>query len=172
MEIASGYEEIERLLAMTVLREPNQDELERGTPLSTRGTPLCTRSVYDWRFRDRKWKRRCRFVAREFRSGDRGDALTFAPTSGIGGKLVMLLHGWTLSFLDIKDAFLLVPQQEWVLVARPSWWDPSSTPGNCSGKICCLLDGPPADPQLREHSFVAKFVQTQGEEHRGMFSCG
>lgn len=46
---------------------------------------------------------------------------------------MLLLHvcfGWLLSFLDIKDAFLLVPQRELVLVAKPSWWDPMSTSGN------------------------------------------
>lgn len=96
VEIAAGFEEIERLLKMGVIRDPTQEELEQGTPLSTR-------SVYDWRFRENKWKRSCRFVAREFRGGDRGDATAFAPTSGIGAKLVMLLHvccGWLATFLS------------------------------------------------------------------------
>lgn len=31
-----------------------------------------------------------------------------------------------LSFLDIKDASLLVPQQECVLVSMPTWWKPET----------------------------------------------
>ena len=30
---------------------------------------------------------------------------------------------WYLSFIDIKDAFLLVPQREKILVEKPSWWN-------------------------------------------------
>ena len=55
---AAGFEEISRLLDMKVLREPTAEERERGTLLTTR-------SVYDWRNRG-GWKRRCRYVAREF----------------------------------------------------------------------------------------------------------
>ena len=66
-------------------------------------------------------------MAREFRGNDRGCPETFAPTLGIGSKLVLLLHiclRWFLSFMDIKDAFLLVLQQErvLVLVEQPRWY--------------------------------------------------
>eukprot|EP00435_Cladocopium_sp_Y103_P026822 s1787_g6.t1 len=118
LDEAAGYEEIRRLLEMGVIDEPSQDDLDQGTILSTR-------SVMDWRFRDQKWQRRCRFVAREFRAGDRSTAATFAPTSGAGARLVMVAHccyNWLLAFLDIKDAFLLVPQREKILVAKPDWW--------------------------------------------------
>eukprot|EP00435_Cladocopium_sp_Y103_P030225 s3061_g7.t1 len=116
---AAGFEEINRLLEIGVLREPTPEERERGTLLTTR-------SVYDWRYRD-GWKRRCRYVAREFKGYSKNTAETFAPTSGIGSRLILLLHvylGWHLSFLDIRDAFLLVDQRECVLVAKPSWWRP------------------------------------------------
>ena len=79
----------------------------------------------DWRFRNQKWQRRCRYVAREFKAGDRGSASTFAPTSGAGARLIMIAHccyQWLLAFLDVKDAFLLVPQKEKILVQKPSWW--------------------------------------------------
>ena len=44
----------------------------------------------------------------------KGTSKTFAPTGGVGSKLAMLLHicfGWSLALIDIKDAFLLVPQK-------------------------------------------------------------
>ena len=118
LDEAAGFEEITRLLAMEVIREPSAEDLEQGAVLSTR-------SVMDWRFRNQKWQRRCRYVAREFKAGDRGSASTFAPTSGAGARLIMIAHccyQWLLAFLDVKDAFLLVPQKEKILVQKPSWW--------------------------------------------------
>jgi hypothetical protein len=115
-------EEIERLIDMKVFRDPSAEELRTGNPLTTR-------SVFDWRFRDQRWKRRCQFVAREFRCGDKSSSQTFAPASGVGSRLVMLLHvclKWMLSYVDVKDAFLSVPQIELVLVSVPSWWRPES----------------------------------------------
>ena len=70
---AAGFEEITRLLEMKVIEEPSVEDLEQGVVLSTR-------SVMDWRFRNQKWQRRCRYFAREFRAGDKGSAATFAPT--------------------------------------------------------------------------------------------
>ena len=73
----------------------------------------------DWRFQNQKWQRRCRYVAREFRAGDKGSAATFAPTSGVGARLVLVARccfQWLLAFLYIKDAFLLVPS------VRRFWW--------------------------------------------------
>lgn len=112
LDIQAGFTEIERLLKMGVVKEPTEDDLSHGTILTTR-------MVFDWRFRESGWLCRGRYVAREFRGSDRGSPETFAPTSGIGSRLVLLLHiclRWFLSFMDMKDAFLLVPQQERVLV--------------------------------------------------------
>ena len=73
IEEAAGQEEIELLLKMKVLEEPTEEELENGSIWTTR-------SVYDC------WKRRCRFVAREFRGGDASSSKTFAPDKvGPGG---------------------------------------------------------------------------------------
>ena len=80
----------------------------------------------DWRFRNQKWQRRCHYVAREFRGGDKGMASTFAPTPGAGARLVLVAHccyQWVLAFLDIKAAFVLVPQREKILVEKLSWWN-------------------------------------------------
>eukprot|EP00913_Durusdinium_trenchii_P016912 g15900.t1 len=51
IEEAAGQEEIERLLKMKVLEDPTEEELEKGSILTTR-------SVYDWRVREKRWKRR------------------------------------------------------------------------------------------------------------------
>ena len=64
LDEAAGYEEITRLLEMDVLQEPTNEDLEDGVVLSTR-------SVMDWRFREQRWRRRCRFVAREFKGSDK-----------------------------------------------------------------------------------------------------
>ena len=58
LDQATGYEEISRLPEMKVTHEPSARDLEEGTILSTR-------SVMDLRFRNQKWQRRCRYVARE-----------------------------------------------------------------------------------------------------------
>ena len=85
LDQAAGYEEISRLPEMKACHEPSAQDFEEGTILSTR-------SVMDWRFRNQKWQRRCRYVAREFRGGDKGMASTFAPTSGAGARLVLVGH--------------------------------------------------------------------------------
>ena len=121
IEEAAGQEEIERLLKMKVLEDPTPEELEEGSILTTR-------SVYDWRVREKRWKRRCRFVAREFRGGDASSSKTFAPTSSLSATRLLLsthvLMGWKIMFADIKDAFLLVSQTRLVLVEQPPWWRP------------------------------------------------
>ena len=66
VEAEAGITEITRLLAMGVMENPTPEEEEHGKLLSTR-------SVFDWRFRDGQWRRRCRYVAREFKAGDKGN---------------------------------------------------------------------------------------------------
>ena len=116
----AGIVEIDRLLEMGVLKDPTEEEMAKGVELSTT-------TVYDWRFREKRWKRGARFVAREFKGLSKGTAETFAPTAGVGARLTLLLHviyQWSLCFVDVKDAFLLVPQKTCVLVTRPPWWHP------------------------------------------------
>ena len=115
-------EEIEWLLSMAVLKDPTPEELQQVTLLSAR-------SVYDWRWGEMRWKRRCRFVAREFKGYTKGTAETFAPTAGVGARLVLLMrvvYKWMLQFVDVKDAFLLVFQKTCVLVTVPDWWQPEN----------------------------------------------
>ena len=130
IEAAAGQEEIQRLLNMGVLKEPSTSDLENGSILTTR-------SVFDWRVRNGKWKRRCRYVAREFRGNDQTTAETFAPTSSLAATRLLLatraILEWKLSFIDVKDAFLLVPQTKLVLVEQPAWWKPEELGEGSSG---------------------------------------
>ena len=86
---------------------------------------LDTRLVFDWRFRDEQWKRRARLVAREFRSGDASNEETFSPTSSkwiIQMFLVLaLVQQLCVLVMDVKDAFLTVPQRDLVIVEIPTW---------------------------------------------------
>ena len=130
IEAAAGQEEIQRLLEMEVLKEPSSSDLENGSILTTR-------SVFDWRVRSGRWKRRCRFVAREFRGHDQTTSETFAPTSSLAAtRLLLATHAilqWKLNFIDVKDAFLLVPQTKLVLVEQPAWWKPEELEGAANG---------------------------------------
>ena len=121
VERKSGEEEIQRLFDLNVIVEPNENDMREGILLSTT-------SVFDWRWRNQRWSRRCRLVAREFRAGDHSNASTYAPTSNsLINRLTLCMHlcyGWRLSFVDVKNAFLLVPQQEAVIIEVPAWWRP------------------------------------------------
>ena len=171
---------------MQVLRDPSPEECEKGVPLSTR-------SVYDWRHRGGEWRRRCRFVAREFRGYAKTTSETFAPTSGVGSRLVLLMHvcfGWCLLFCDIRDAFLLVPQQECVLVSVPTWWkpeehvpgvesrkvlgaQPSSSRTTQGGSSIFQFPGPaPGNFGLRERSPLAQSFQTSYEAGGALLTRG
>ena len=60
-------------------------------------------------------------MAREFKGSDTGSASTCASASGIGARLVLLMHFCfqrCLGFIDVKDVFLLVPPREWILVEK------------------------------------------------------
>ena len=132
----AAVEESERLRRMNVIQDYHQ---QTGEELI-----LDTRQVYDWRFRDGQWRRRCRLVAREFRAGAQSTEETFAPTSSkyVVNILLILCLVYHLSILvcDIKDAFLTVPQREMVIVEVPAW-----TKGDCRApqfwKLCRCLPG-------------------------------
>lgn len=64
-------------------------------------------------------KRRCRFVAGEFKGNEVSTAKTFAPTSSLAAIRLVLGTHVTLKW---HDAFLLVGQLRLVLVEQPEWW--------------------------------------------------
>ena len=114
--------EIDRLIAMqavqrTALSEIEKEEKTEGEreEIENSGTKwLTTKFVFDWRCRERKWIRRARLVAREFKSQEhRTD--TFSPaTSASLVRLIPILglqQEHSLYSIDVKDAFLQVPQR-------------------------------------------------------------
>ena len=119
--IADSLEE-QRLKRMGVLEDLADDEWMLDI--------LTTRFVYDWRIKEkkmpkgnkmRKWRRRARLVAREYANSKRDDA--HSPASGCHShRLLLVLYlaekarefgarHVVLGSLDVKDAFLQVPQE-------------------------------------------------------------
>ena len=93
---------------------------------------LTTKLVKDWRFREatgfeaedkadskpkqtkRCWQRRARLVAREYKTeGKREDIFSPATSPGITKlvPMVALANQWAIYSVDVKDAFLQVPQR-------------------------------------------------------------
>ena len=112
--------EIQRLTEMQAVSRRPLQELEREEEREdgeerTQGTKwLTTKFVFDWRFRNGRWIRRARLVAREFRGQEvRND--TFSPaTSASLVRLIPVLglqQEHSLYSVDVKDAFLQVPQK-------------------------------------------------------------
>ena len=113
----ASLEELVRLTNMGVISEYGNKTGEEMV--------LDTRLVFDWRFRDERWKRRARLVAREFRSGDASNEETFSPTSRkwiIHMFLVLaLVQQLNVLLMDVKDAFLTVPRRDLVIIEIPTW---------------------------------------------------
>ena len=116
--------EIDRLKDMKAVDRVPLQELEReeergenceGNEERDVGTKwLTTKFVFDWRFRGNRWIRRARLVAREFKTQEhRTD--TFSPaTSASLVRLIPVLglqQEYALYSVDVKDAFLQVPQR-------------------------------------------------------------
>ncbi|CAE7362239.1 unnamed protein product [Symbiodinium sp. CCMP2456] len=106
-------EEVTRLVSMGVLKEavdPSQLVVDDAKLLRTR-------FVHDWRYRDKVWKRRARLVCKQLRIWNPNRSDVYAPsTNPAVSRVVPLLFtskpGWVMRALDIKDAFLCVPQRE------------------------------------------------------------
>ena len=155
LDQAAAIEEIDRLRKMSVIEDHDTytgDELV-----------LDTRQVFDWRYRDGQWKRRCRLVAREFRSGAQSTEETFAPTSSkyvVNILLILcLIHQLSILVCDIKDAFLTVPQRELVIVEVPSWIKSEGSPQ--FWKLCRCLPGQ-RRAALHWNEFFESVVQQMG----------
>ena len=85
---------------------------------------LDTKNVFDWRFRQNQWTRRCNRSP-----GVQGQCEysedTFAPTTPWSAVRTLLALGTVMKLkvavFDVSDAFLLVPQQEFVIIKVPGW---------------------------------------------------
>ena len=83
-----------------------------------------TTLVFDWRFRGNTWIYRYRVAAREFPTTNT-DENCFSPTSAFSAVRMLLtfavMYGLAVTSLDIRDAFLMVPQVEVMHVEIPQW---------------------------------------------------
>ncbi|CAE7403195.1 unnamed protein product, partial [Symbiodinium microadriaticum] len=113
LDLASDRHEVERLMQMGAIRHPNASE-----DLSSYSR-LTTKVVRDWRKRP-TWVRRSRLVAREFKSWSPWTQDLFAPASSLAichGLIAQAQAlGLELTTLDVKDAYLNVPQKAPVVI--------------------------------------------------------
>ena len=113
VDLKSDLIEVERLVEMGVLRRINPGEYLSGY------SRLSTKVVRDWRKRP-TWIRRSRLVAREFKTWTPWTQELFAPASSLGvvHSLMALAQGKGLELvtLDVKDAYLNVPQKTKVII--------------------------------------------------------
>ena len=121
LEKEADETELNRLLEMEVLIPADPNNLDGYRFLTTK-------SVYDWRWRMLEetgkfgWKRRFRLVGRDYKFMNPEMENLFSPTSNaIGTKLWAALvqsSGGELELwsVDVKDAYLMVPQEEKVYV--------------------------------------------------------
>ena len=113
--------EISRLLEMGVLIAVDKENVIDETYRK-----LTTKHVKDWRFRDGRWLRRSRLVARDYKFLEPELEGLFSPASNaLSTKLwaaVVQSAGGELNLYsaDIKDAYLMVEQDEKVYVTMTS----------------------------------------------------
>ena len=116
---AAALDEVRKLHDLKVI-SPVTPDPERLTSTNLVDTTL----VYDWRFRDDQWKRRCRIVAREYREGQTNEE-QYSPTSTFAAVRALLVLGMLyelhITAMDVKDAFLVVDQKEEMFVVIPRW---------------------------------------------------
>ena len=103
----AALDEVEKLFKMDVI-EPVTLSEDAAMVENVVDTTL----VYDWRFRGQQWIRRCRIVAREFKTSAT-DENNFSPTSSFASVRMLLtfaiIYNLAVAALDVKDAFLMVP---------------------------------------------------------------
>ena len=119
LEEQAALDEVEKLFQMDVIQPVTlQDDV------ATSENVVDTTLVYDWRYRNQQWIRRCRIVAREFKTGAT-DENNFSPTSSFASVRMLLtfalIYNLAVTALDVKDAFLMVPQMEVLYVKIPAW---------------------------------------------------
>ena len=114
MDQEAAVEELNRLSKIGVIEE----FAESGASGSEIRMDL--REVYDWRYRDGKWRRRCRIVAREYRAGATSTAETFSPTASKRRREI----GSYLAFTEPNMGHLGVGHQRCVFASTPAGGSP------------------------------------------------
>eukprot|EP00435_Cladocopium_sp_Y103_P035839 s3673_g9.t1 len=119
LEERAALDEVEKLYKMDVIQPVVLSDDDAAVQ-----NVVDTTLAYDWRFRDQQWVRRCRIFAREFKTGATGEN-NFSPTSSFASARMLLtfalIYNLAVSALDVKDAFLMVPQVELAYVKIPMW---------------------------------------------------
>ena len=100
--------EIDRLMAMKAVQGTALHNLEKEEETGTEsgekertGTRwLTTKLVFGWHFRERKWVRRARLVAREFKTQEHRTSLVRSHSWVTTGTFSVLHNS-----IDVKDAF-------------------------------------------------------------------
>ena len=125
---ADKLKKLDEQAALDELDKPYRMEVIQPVFLSPDVASSCntvdTTLVFDWRYRNDSWIRRCRLVAREFRTTNT-DETSFAPTSAFSAVRMpltfALIYSLAMTALDISDAFLMLPQVEVMFVEIPQW---------------------------------------------------
>ena len=184
---AAAGKEVSRLTKMGVIEEVPMEQEENKEVVW-----LTTKLVFDWRFREsenviceneitegqqevpheslkprRCWQRRARLVAREYNNSKREDVFSPATSPSLT-KLIPILalaNRWSIWSLDIKDAFLQVPQKRPVHCKIPRGKGSQAVHGmeaKC-WRLGRVLPGQ-RDASLLWSEFCAELLQQEGYE--------
>eukprot|EP00435_Cladocopium_sp_Y103_P003447 s3968_g1.t1 len=152
-------DELDKLYRMEVI-QPVTLSPEEASNSNTVDTTL----VFDWRYRNDSWIRRCRVVAREFRTSNT-DETSFAPTSAFSAVRMLLvfvlIYNLAITALDISDAFLMVPQVEVMFVEIPQWVREMTQRSETHWKLLKCLPGQ-GNAALRWHLRFANICEGAG----------
>ena len=158
---AAALDEVRKLHDLNVI-SPMIPDRERLTSTNLVDTTL----VYDWRYRDKQWKRRCRIVAREYREGQTNEE-QYSPTSTFAAVRALLvlgmLHDLHITAMDVKDAFLLVDQKEEMYVVIPRWIQELAQDGATHWLLRKCLPGQ-RNAALRWHEHFTELCMAAGFE--------
>ena len=182
----AAEKEVSRLTRMNVIEEVDANEDDGEDHIW-----LTTKLVYDWRFREaenvvpqeeasrmpsienenlkprRCWQRRARLVAREYNTSKRDDIFSPATSPALTKiiPILALLNHWSIWSLDIKDAFLQVPQRRPVKCRIPRGKGSSAVAGmeKKAWKLRKVLPGQ-RDASLLWSEYCATLLQEEGYE--------
>ena len=161
LDAEAALEEIKKLHDLSVIMPVSPDP--STIPFESL---VDTTLVKDWKYRNGQWRRRCRIVAREYRSGQTTEE-HYSPTSTFSSVRLLLvlsmLFGLAITALDVKDAFLLVDQKEYMLVIIPQWIQHLLGDGATHWQLLKCLPGQ-RNAALRWNEYFTELCTTVGFE--------